>query len=429
MARFAHFGDAHIGAWRDQKLKEMNMQSFTKALDECVAAKVDFIIIAGDLFDTTLPDLALVQRTVEKIKEVKDKGIKFYLTYGSHDFAANSISIIDILNSAGLFTKVVVPEVVDEKIRLKFITDERTGAKIAGLSGRKLGLEKTYFEMLDTAELEREDGFKIFVFHNAIIEVRSASATYAEGVPLSCFPKGFDYYAGGHVHESLKHSIKDYGIITFPGCLFGATFTDLEITAKGEKRGFFLVDFEDKITSVRFVEVKISDVFFQEIDATKKTVNQLSEILQKIVNSVDVKGKIALLKVDGELLTGKPSDINFNQARQVLYDRGATVANINHYSLSTAEKLASGQTKGESRQEIENKIIFDMVSSFKIDPSLKESLQKKLRKALSGEVGISLATNLLNALRAEQNEGETKRDFEGRVLRDTLHLLNLEDQQ
>ena len=118
MARFAHFGDTHIGAWRDQKLKEMNMQAFIKALDECVEAKVDFVIIAGDLFDTTLPDLVLVQKAVEKIKEVKDKGIEFYLTYGSHDFAANSISIIDILNSAGLFTKVVNAEVIDEKVRL-----------------------------------------------------------------------------------------------------------------------------------------------------------------------------------------------------------------------------------------------------------------------------------------------------------------------
>ena len=208
MGRFAHFGDAHIGAWRDQKLKDMNMQAFIKAVDECVGAKVDFIIIAGDLFDTTLPDLALVQKTVEKIREAKDKGIEFYLTYGSHDFAANSISIIDILNTAGLFTKVVNAEVVDEKIRLSFTINSKTGAKIAGLSGRKLGLEKKYFEMLDVTNLETEKGFKIFVFHNAIVEIRSASATYPEGVPLSCFPRGFDYYAGGHVHENLKQTIK-----------------------------------------------------------------------------------------------------------------------------------------------------------------------------------------------------------------------------
>ena len=188
-------------------------------------------------------------------------------------------------------------------------------------------------------------------------------------------------------------------MIAFPGCLFGATFTDLEITAKGEKRGLFIVDFEDKITDVKFVEVKISEVFFKEIDATKKTTNQVTEILKKTVENAKVKGKIALLKVSGELLTGKPSDINFNEIRQTLYNREALVANINHYSLSTAEKISSGQIKGENRQEIEQKILSDMVKTFKIDPSLNKELKVKLEKALSSESGISFATNLLNSLK------------------------------
>ena len=426
MGRFAHFADCHLGAWRDTKLKELNLSSFIKALDGCVSEKVDFIIISGDLFDTTLPDLAIVQRAVEKIREVKDKGIPIYLTYGSHDFAPNSISMIDILNSTGLFKKVVEAEVTDEKIQLRFVTDSRTGAKITGLSGRRLGLEKKYFEMLDSENLESEAGFKIFVFHNAIIELRTPTASYSEGVPISSFPKGFDYYAGGHVHENLKHEVKDYGLVAFPGCLFGATFTDLELTAKGEKRGFFVVDFEDKIENVRFVEVKVSDIFFEEVNANKKTAKQIAETLSKIAAEADVKGKIALLKVDGELLSGKPSDINFTEIRQTLYDREAIVASINHYNLSTEEKMNPGQVSGKSRQEIEAKVFSDMVNSFKIDPTLKGTLKAKLEKVLTSNAGIEFANNLLNSLKLEKQEGETKRDFEERVLKNTLHLLDLE---
>lgn len=426
MGRFAHFADCHLGAWRDQKLKEMNLSAFIKALDGCVSEKVDFIIISGDLFDTTLPDLAIVQKAVEKIREVKDKGTPIYLTYGSHDFAPNSISIIDILNSTGLFKKVVEAEVSDEKIRLRFVTDSRTGAKIVGLSGRRLGLEKKYFEMLDSGCLESEAGFKIFVFHNAIVELRTPTASYSEGVPISSFPKGFDYYAGGHVHENLKHEVKDYGLVAFPGCLFGATFADLEVTAKGQKRGFFIVDFEDKIENVRFVEVKVSDVFFEEVNADKKTAKQIAETLSKIAAGADVKGKIALLKVDGELLSGKPSDINFTEIRQTLYNREAIVASINHYNLSTEEKQNPGQVSGKSRQEIEVKVFSDMVNSFKIDPTLKGALKAKLEKVLTSKAGIEFANNLLNSLKLEKQEGETKRDFEERVLKNTLHLLDLE---
>jgi hypothetical protein len=426
MGRFAHFGDCHLGAWRDPKLREMNLSAFIKAVDCCLKEKVDFIIISGDLFDTTLPDLAIVQSAVEKIREVKDKGIPVYLTYGSHDFAPNSISIIDVLNTAGLFKKAVEAEVTDEKIRLKFLSDARTGAKIAGLSGRRLGLEKKYFEMLDSKNLEKEEGFKIFVFHNAIVELRTPTATYPEGVPISDFPKGFDYYAGGHVHETLKHEVKDYGLVAFPGCLFGATFTDLELTAKGEKRGIFIVDFNDKIENVRFVEVKVSDVFFEEINAKKKTAKQIDESLSKAAAEADVKGRIALIKVYGELLSGKPADINFAKIRQGLLDRGAIVANINHFSLSTEEKQNLGQIVGKSRQEIEEKVFFDSVSSFKIDPTISAMLKVKLEKALLSKAGIKLATNLLNSLKLEKQEGESKRDFEDRVVKNAIHLLGLE---
>jgi exonuclease SbcD len=404
----------------------MNMQAFLTALDECVKAEVDFIIISGDLFDTTLPDLALVKRAVEKIRQVRDSGIEFYMTYGSHDFSANSTSIIDILNSSGLFKKVVNAEITDEKIYLKFTVDSKTGAKITGMSGRKLSLEKRYYTMLDVDSLEAEDGFKIFVFHNAIMEVRPSTASYPDGVPISSFPKEFDYYAGGHVHENLKQLVPNYGVVAFPGCIFASTFTDLEITARGEKRGFYIVDFEEKISNVEFVEGKVSDVYFEEIDATKKTAYQLTDILQKIVNESDVQDKIALLKVTGELLNGKPSDINFNEIRQALYKKDASVVHINRHGLSTEEKLSSGLVKGENRAEIEEKILSDMVKTFKIDPTLKKPLKLKLEKGLSGKNGLQFASDLLASLKLEKNEGETKSNFEDRVLKDTLHLLNME---
>jgi hypothetical protein len=427
MGRFAHLGDCHIGAWRDQKLKEINFDTFIKALDACIKEKVDFIIISGDLFDTTLPDLNLVGKAVDKIKEVKDTGIEVYLIYGSHDFAPNSTSMIDILNKTGLFRKVVEAETNNERIKLNFVIDPKTKAKITGLSGRTLGLDKKYFQMLDLEKLENEKGFRIFVFHNSIVELRSPYASYSEGIPISCFPKHLDYYAGGHVHERIRYEFKDYGLFEFPGCLFGSSFTDLEITAKGEKRGFLIVDFEEKVTEVKFVEIKLTETLLKEVTATKKTAKQVYETLIKIANEADVKGKIALLKVTGELLSGKPSDINFNEIKQILYARGAIVASINHYGVSTEEKSNSGQVQGANRREIEEKILYDMVNSFKIDPSIKGSLKLKLEKILTSENGMKLSTDLLDSLKLEKQEGESKRDFEARVLKNTMHLLDLEE--
>jgi len=424
--RFAHFGDCHIGAWRDKKLKELNLQAFINTLDSCVDQKVNFIIISGDLFDTTLPDLSIVKKAVDKIKEVKDQGIPFYITYGSHDFAPNSVSIIDILTSSGLFKKVVDAQIVAEKVHLNFIQDPKTGAKIAGLSGRRLGLEKKYYNMLDIESLENEKGFKIFVFHNAIIELRSKTASYPEGVPLSCFPKGFDYYAGGHVHEKIKKEIVDYGFIAYPGSLFGSTFTDLEHTGKGEERGLYIIDFDDKITGIQFIDVNLSKVFFKQINADKRSARQVEESLRKVASECEAKDKIVLLKVVGKLSIGKPSDINFNSIKQILVEKQAIFASINHYSLSTEERLEL-KIKGENRQEIETNMLHDVIGSFKIDPALQNKIKSKIEKKLTEQNGLNLAKNLLGSLCIEKNQGEKKRDFEKRVLQNTLHLLDLEE--
>ena len=133
----------------------------------------------------------------------------------------------------------------------------------------------------DKENLEKEKGFKIFTFHNAIIELRSPFANYPEGVPLSCFPKDFDYYAGGHVHEKIEKELPDYGLVTYPGSLFGSTFTDLEHTGKGEKRGFYIIDFDDKITNTKFIDANLVEVIFKQINADKKTARQVEELLNK----------------------------------------------------------------------------------------------------------------------------------------------------
>lgn len=424
MGRFAHIGDCHLGAWRE-KLREFNLFAFENALDKCVQENVDFIIISGDLFDATLPDLVLVQRAVEKIKEVKDKGIQFYLTYGSHDFAPNSVSMVDILNSTGLFQKVVDAEIIDDKIQLKFITDKKTGAKITGLSGRKLGLEKKYFEMLDIDGLEKEKGFKIFVFHNAITEMRPSGASYPGSIPISYFPKGFDYYAGGHIHKKLEQNVEGYGLIAYPGPTFGATFPDLEDIAQGEKRGFFIIDFDGEITKTKFIETKVSDIVLHEINADKRAARQVEEALTKIAKETDVENKIVLLKVGGALSSGRPADINFSGIKQVLIERGAAFASINHYNLSTEERIEL-KIKGGSIEETESKILTDIIGSFKVDPEIKNHLRKQLEKSLTSANGITLANNLLNSLKMEQKEGETKRDFEDRVLKNILHVLGVE---
>jgi exonuclease SbcD len=429
MHKFAHMSDCHIGAWRDEKLRDLNLQAFEKAIDLCVEEKVDFILISGDLFDSNIPDLYQVKRSVEKLRLAKDKGINVYLIFGSHDYSPNTISMIDVLESADLFEKVSKAEFEEDKLELQFVEDPKTGAKLTGLPGRKMGLEKDYYETLDVEPLEKEEGFKIFQFHTSVTELNPGYIPEAHCVPLSLLPRSFDYYAGGNIHKKIEGKFTDYPIVTYPGSLFGTDFRDLEDMAQGERRGFFIVEFDGAVGNVKFVEVNISDVVYHLFDADRKTPRQVEELLVEKAKDIDVENKIVLFRVAGMMSAGRSVDIDFRRIKEILLERGAVYANINRYAIKSKERIEV-KVKGERKAEIEERIFKEKMSGFKIDPSIKsKKIRRLLESRLVGEKGVELARNLLDALKIEKKEGETKADFHARVLHNALEVTQLEDEE
>ena len=306
MHQFAHMADVHLGANRQGKMAELEIGAFARAMDICITRKVDFIIISGDLFHVGVPsDLNTVRQAVAKMREVTEHGIPIYAIYGSHDYTPTSTSIIDVIESAGLLRKIVKPEVIDGTLKLACVEDTRTGAKLVGISARRMGLEREYYDMLDRDGLERLDGFKIFAFHSGIDELKPEYLGGMDSIPLSLFPKGFDYYAGGHVHQHSEHRLPDYDRIVFPGCLFVGYGRDFEFTAKGERRGFYIVSFDQTVTDVEFVETGLIESIYREYDLTRLNSSHAQETLAELFGSLDVEGKIVVLKIKGRIMRRK----------------------------------------------------------------------------------------------------------------------------
>jgi hypothetical protein len=428
--KFAHMSDCHIGAWRDPQLRDLNIRAFEQAIDVCISEKVSFLVISGDLFDDNIPDLTSVQRACAKMRTARENGIAIYVIYGSHDYSANLVSMVDVLNSAGLFTKAVeYHSDPDGQLRLKFFTDPNTGAKIAGLSGRKTALETDYFAKLDREALRKERGFKILLFHSAITELEPEELVYEETVPLTAIPPDFNYYAGGHVHKKMEQDVKHLGRVGYPGPLFGADFKDLELTAAGESRGFFIITADETNVSTKFVETPVCKADYHVVEAVGKTAKQLNETLLDYANTADVNGKVVLLKVRGTLSAGRPADIDFSGIRQTLLNRGALVAQINRYALSPPETERIS-VRGEGKQEIEGKLFAEHLAKFKLDPTISDQSVKDLvNNRLVGNGGIRTAKKLLATLKTEQKENEGKTAYESRVLDEARRTIDLGGQE
>jgi DNA repair protein SbcD/Mre11 len=411
--KFAHITDCHLGSWRNPKLRDLNLQAFEKSISISIKEQVDFIVITGDFFDVNIPQLGPVKRAVEILKQAKDSGIDVYMIYGSHDFNKANISMIDILHSAELFIKPTEFQTDSKSVVLKFFVDKKTGAKITGISGRKVGLDKEIYEKLDKKNLEMEEGFKIFLLHAGIQEILPLDRAFRDSLSLSLLPKGFDYYGGGHIHKRLEKKI-DNSLIVYPGPLFGSTFQDLEETAKGEKRGFYIVSFENKILDCRFIEISVAEILYREILSSKWSTEKLENEITKNISELQVENKIVLLKVKGKLI-GKRSNIDFGKFSLDIANKGALLSFINTNNLSTDDtKIVSVQS--DNKFDIEREIFHENIKNFQSESTLSNKLKKQIDSKLVGNAGEIISLSLLEILRNEKLDNENTTTYEDRII-------------
>lgn len=411
--KFAHITDCHLGSWRNPKLRDLNLQAFERSILISIKEQVDFILITGDFFDVNIPQLAPVKKAVEILKRARDSGIPIYMIYGSHDFNTANISMIDILHSAELFIKPTEFQFNSDSVMLKFFVDMKTGAKITGISGRKVGLDKEIYEKLDKKKLESEDGFKIFLLHRGIQEILPLNMQFRDTLPISLVPKGFDYYGGGHIHKRVEKKI-DNSVIIYPGPLFGSTFQDLEETAKGEKRGFYIISFEKKIFECKFIEIKVAEILYKEIFSLKWSSEKLKDEITKIISELEVKNKIVLIKVKGKLI-GKRSNIDFGKFGLDISKRGAILSFININNLSTDE-TRSIVVQSNDKFDIEREIFHESIKNFQTESTLSIKVKNQINSKLTGKPGENISISLLDTLRNEKLENENTSTYDDRII-------------
>src|SRR5438128_850714 len=99
--KFIHCADVHLdtplvglaqypGA-PVSEIRNATRRAFEKVLDAAVAEKIDFLIIAGDLYDTGLKSFESALFFNKQMVRLKDAGIEVYLIHGNHDAASRLI--------------------------------------------------------------------------------------------------------------------------------------------------------------------------------------------------------------------------------------------------------------------------------------------------------------------------------------------------
>ena len=400
--KFAHIADVHIGGWRDPKMSELGVIALRRTFDDCIKREVDFVLIAGDLFNTSLPSIDKLKQTVAELKRLKDAGINVYMIAGSHDFSPSGKTMLDVLEEAGLIINVVRGQVIDDKLKLNFTLDGKTGVKITGMLGKKGMLEKIYYENLHRENLEKEGGYKIFMFHSALAEFKPQELANMDAHPLSLLPKNFNYYAGGHVHYIFEKDEKDYGKIVYPGALFPNNFSELEKFGGG---GYYLVDDDSAV----YIPIIVKSHIGISVKSKHNTPLELEHKIIDEIEKVDYLGKLVTIRVSGVLENGKVSDIDFNRIFSKLEGAYFVMKNTNALKTKDFEEI---KISAADSKEVEQKLVKEHVSQVKVKDMDPESEEK-------------LTHQLMSVLNTEKQEGEKVVTFHQRILDDAMKLLNL----
>src|SRR3989344_920788 len=260
----------------------------------------------------------------------RDLKIPLYVIAGSHDFSPSGKTMIEVLEKAGLLKNVCKGKINEKKeLQLEF-TEDQSGIKITGVIGRRGLLDKTYYENLDRLPLEQEPGYKIFMFHTTVAELVPEHLNMIESQPASLFPKGFNYYAGGHIHHPTKVDVPGIGLMTYPGALFPNNFAEVEKYSHG---GYYLIE-DNKI---EWLPVLVIKHLAFSLNCNNKTPEKISQAIIEYFLDKNVKDTIITIRLKGQLISGSISEINFKEILQKLYDQGAYFVMKNTTKLQSEE--------------------------------------------------------------------------------------------
>jgi len=384
MVRFAHMSDVHLGGWKQQPMQELNFQSFQKAIDICIEKKLDFVLIAGDLFDSAYPSIEILKDTFGVFRKLNEAKIPCFIVAGSHDYSVSGKTFLDVLEKSGFCINVFDAEKTEEKITLN--PTLYRGTAIYGYPGKKSGLE---IPELRKIKFNDSPGmFKIFMLHTTIDKAKGSLPI--DSLETELIPKA-DYYALGHLHIDFQ-----YQNFVYPGPVFPNNFQELEDLNHGS---FYIVDTES-LKSLQKVELKMKDVVSFNFNI-KNAVTATDKIISELELS-DIEDKIVLLRIKGDLENSKHSDINFKKIEEFAGNKGAYFVLKNTHDLKT--------------REIELDV--EIIES----ENIEEETIKKYSDENPNELN-SLIPSLLNSLSIEKQEDEKTETFNSRIIEGARRIL------
>lgn len=252
--RFLHAADIHLdsplkGLSRYEglpadRLRRATRDAFDNLIQATLNENVDFLIIAGDLFDGDWKDMATGLYFARALGRLAEAGIPAFVLKGNHDADSTVTKSLPL------------PETVKVFGSRRAVTFELPDLKVA-LHGRSFPTTHVHEDLTEAYPPPVAGAFNIGVLHTSIGGY-AQHAPYAPCTVPGLAAKGYDYWALGHVHE--RQVVSEDPWIVFPGNLQGRHAR--ETGAKGAT----LVEVNDGVVDARHLTLDVVRWVRVEVD-------------------------------------------------------------------------------------------------------------------------------------------------------------------
>jgi exonuclease SbcD len=252
MARFLHIADIHLGF--DRYNSPERTKDFFFALSDAiekyaVAAKVDFVIIAGDLFEHRVIQPAVLNQAQLCFQQLQAADIPVLAIEGNHDNTpyGTATSWLKYLSQWGML-KLLEPGNLtageplyspwDEATKKGGYVDLPCGVRVIGSAWYGAAATRAIEQIAAAIQtLPPGPDTTVLLFHHGLegqIARYSGALRYSELMPLK--DAGVDYLALGHIHKNYSEG----GWVFNPGSLEANN-----VEEGGFARGAYLVDVDE----------------------------------------------------------------------------------------------------------------------------------------------------------------------------------------
>lgn len=300
--RFLHAADLHLDSpfkglqHLPQSIRERIMRStfvaYEKLIQFAVDQKVDFVLIAGDVYDHSTRSLQAQLQFKQGLERLDSANISCFVVHGNHDPLDGFKIPIKWPSSAHFFSS-------EQVARIPFMKEDQEIASIHGISYSTAKVTDNLAKLFE----RKTDVFSIALLHTNC-DGASDHENYAPCTKKDLLEAGFDYWALGHIHtrKILHHE----PLIVYPGNSQGR-----HIREQGEK-GFYLVEV-DHFNHSKLSFQAIQDVIWveREIDLTGFT--QLDEVLRLMEDTREqLRGYVS----GSPTITGSPTILRLKAVGQ-----------------------------------------------------------------------------------------------------------------